>query len=141
MARVEVAFVVLEIFVSQQHLGDVEIVAGEELLVGRHEARLANGRAGLKLIERAGTFIETEHAHASADCAGGDDDDFMAGFAQRAYLGDELADLREVGLLPAVCEDTGAQLDDDTADIFQRLGTHGDVGSKRRDEGRAGNAQ
>ena len=138
MARVEMAFMMFEIFVRQQDLGDLQVVSGEELLVGGHEARLADGGAGLELFESAGAFIKTEHAHAGTDCTGRDDDDLMAGFAQCRDLGDELADLREVGLLPAVREDTGAQLDDDTADIFQRLGTHGGVGSKSRCEGRGG---
>ena len=53
----------------QQHLGDVEIVAGKEFFVGRHQARLTDGGAGLKLVERAGAFIKTEHAHAGTDGA------------------------------------------------------------------------
>ncbi len=59
------ALVVFEVVVGEQHLGDVQAVLREKLLVNRHEPRLADGGAGLELGELAGPLLVAEHAHAS----------------------------------------------------------------------------
>jgi hypothetical protein len=40
-------------------------------------------------------------------------------------LRDELLHLGEIGLLPAVREDAGAELDHEARDVFEDGGTHG----------------
>ncbi|MDB6122290.1 MAG: Phosphoglucomutase/phosphomannomutase [Pedosphaera sp.] len=124
VARVEMAFVALQIFVGEQHLGDVEIVFGEQRLVGGHEAGLADGGAGLLFGQFGGALFVAERAHAGADRAGGDEHDFAPGEALGRDLGDQLFHLGKVGLLPAVGEDTGAELDDDTTYVFEQLTSH-----------------
>jgi len=51
IARVEMAFMMLEVFVGEQHLRDAQIVRGEKFFVNRHELRLADGGAGLQFGE------------------------------------------------------------------------------------------
>ena len=70
------AFVMLEIVVGEQDLGDVQSELRKELFVGRHQPGLADGRASLQFRQFGGPFVVAEHAHARADRAGGDDRDF-----------------------------------------------------------------
>ena len=113
-----------EIVVREQHLRDVQFVAREKSGIHRHEARLADGGARLQFGEVAGTFFITQRAHARADGAGGDEHDFLAGFSQRGELGDELFQLRRVGLLAAVGEHAGAEFHDDTGGGFDGFTMH-----------------
>ena len=69
VAGVQMALVMFEVGVREENLGDVEIVFGEKLFVSGHQARLAEGGAGLKFGEFGGTFGVAEKAHSGADSA------------------------------------------------------------------------
>jgi hypothetical protein len=118
------AFMVLQILVCEQNLRDVKIVFGEKFIVSGHEAGLADGGAGLQFRKLAGPFFETERAHARAHRAGGDEHHFPARMALFSDLARELFHLGQVRLLPVVREDTGSQLDDNTASLSQQLISH-----------------
>ena len=120
------ALVVLEIVVREEDLRDVEAELGEEVFVSRHQPRLADGGAGLQLGEFLGPRLEAEHAHARTDRSGGDEDDLAARPALGGDLRDKLLHLRKVRLLPGVCEDAGAELDDEACDVFENRRTHGE---------------
>jgi len=108
----------------EQHLRDVQIVPREQVRVGGHEPRLADGGARLQFGEVAGTFFITQRAHARADGAGGDEHDFLAGFPQRGDLGHELFQLHRVGLLAAVGEHARAEFHDQTGGGFDGFTMH-----------------
>jgi len=99
----------------EQHLGDDEAVAREQLIIDRHEPRLSDGGAGLFFRENGGPDFKTQGAHAGTDRTTGDEHDLLAGLAQHGNLPDELFELRGVGLLAAVGEDAGAEFHDDAA--------------------------
>ena len=61
--------------------------------------------------------LVAKRAHARADRAAGDDDDFLAGLPERGELRDDLIELGGVELLAAIGEDAGAELDHDAGDI------------------------
>ena len=124
VARVEMALVMFEVVMREQHLRDVQIVPREKFRVNGHEPRLADGGARLQFGEFAGPFFIAQRAHARADGAGGDEHDFLAGFSQRGDLGDELFQLRRVGLLAAVGEHAGAEFHDDAGGGFDGFTMH-----------------
>ena len=113
-----------EVVVREQHLRDVQIVRGKKFFVNGHQPRLADGGAGLKLGEFGRAFFITERAHARADRAAGDEDDFLAGLPQRGDLRDELLQLRRVGLLAAVGEHAGAEFHDEAGGGFDGCTMH-----------------
>ena len=76
------------------------------------------------MLFRSRAFRVTEHAHARADRTGRDEHHLAPRDALRRDLRDELFHLREIRLLAAVREDTGAELHDEAADIFEQFGTH-----------------
>lgn len=124
VAGVEVAVVIGEVGVGEEDLGDGEAELLEEVAVEGHEAGLADGGAGLELVELGGAAGEAEDAHAGADGTGGDEDDLAAGAALFGQLGDQLDELEEIGLFPAVGEDAGAEFDDEAGDAFEQLAPH-----------------
>jgi hypothetical protein len=123
-AGVEVALVMFQVVVRQENLGDAKAGLGEEPFVQGHQARLADGGAGLQLGKFGGPFGEAQNAHARPHRAGADDDDLFALGAHGGDLGGQLADLLQIGLLAAVGQDAGAQFDHDTTGIFQRSAMH-----------------
>ena len=118
VARVEMAFVVFQVVVRQQHLRDVQTVCGKKFFVNRHQPRLADGGAGLKFGEFARALFVAERAHAGADRAAGDEHDFLAGLPQRGNLRDELLQLRRVRLLAAVGQHARAEFHDEAGGGF-----------------------
>src|SRR5262249_55063756 len=125
VARVEVALVVFQVVVREQHLGDAKIEFVEKCFVGGHEPRLADGGTRLKFREVGRSLFKAERAHARADSAGTDQYDFLSGLPLRGDLRDQLFELRMVQLFPAVGEDAGAELDDNAADLMERRALHG----------------
>jgi hypothetical protein len=105
-------------------LRDAQIMLREKFRVSGHEPRLADGGAGLKFGEVAGAFFKTERAHARADCAAADDDDFASRFSLRGDLRDELLQLRRINLFPAVGQHAGAEFDDGARGGRKRLAMH-----------------
>ncbi len=69
VAGVEMAFVMFEVVVREQHLRDVQTVPREQFRVHGHEPRLADGGAGLQFGEFGRAFFQAERAHARADRA------------------------------------------------------------------------
>lgn len=124
VSGVEVAFVVFEVFVGQQDLRDVLLVAGEELFVGRHQAGLADGGAGLEFVQLGRTFLVAQRAHPRAHRPRGYEHDLAPGGALGGHLGDQLFHLCQVGLFPAIGQNTGPQLDDDARDVVEHLAAH-----------------
>ena len=118
VARVEVALMVLEVVVREQHLRDVQVVRGKKFFVNGHEPRLADGGARGERGGLGRAFFKAERAHARADRAAGDEHNLLAGLAQRGDLRDELFKLREVGLLAAVGQHARAELDHDAGDVI-----------------------
>ena len=92
--RMEVPRPVIREFLLR--LRDGEAVLREEIFVGRHQPRLADGGARLQLREFLGARLKSQHAHARADRARGDEHDLAAGLALRGHLRDELLHLREI---------------------------------------------
>ena len=108
------AFVMLQIFVREQHLRNDEAVPGEEFVVRRHEARLADGGAGLFFGEAGGTRFIAERAHARPDRPRSHQHNFPAGFFQRRDLRDQLFQLGGINQLAAIGKNAGAEFDDET---------------------------
>ena len=127
----EVARADAEIVVGEEHLGDGERVRGEGGLPHLHEARLADGGAGLFFGNVFGFLRERERTHAETDGAGGDDDDLGARGAKGGKLRGEVGDAGGVELADAGSENAGAELDDDAArdaagDFFFQRGGRGE---------------
>jgi hypothetical protein len=91
---------------------------------------LADGGTGLEFGKDTGTPVIAQRAHPRAHRAGRDHDDFLAGFALRGDLGDQLLELRQIRLLAAVREDAGSEFDDHAGDIFQQFATHASLVTK-----------
>jgi hypothetical protein len=127
ISGIEMAFMVLQVVVDEEDLGDVELVAGEEGFVGGHEPGLTHGGAGLELSEVFGAAVIAESAHAGADGAGGDEDDFAACPALFGDLGHELFELMMVGLFAAVGQDAGAQFEHEAGDLLEQVAVHAGV--------------
>ena len=96
----------------------------EQLRIGGHEPRLADGGARLQFGKFGRAFLIAQRAHARADRAGGDQHDLLAGFLQRGDLGHELFQLRRVGLLAAVGEHAGAEFYDQAGGGLDGLTMH-----------------
>ena len=124
VAGVEMALMVFEVVVREQHLGDVQAVPREQFCVGGHEPRLADGGAGLQFGEFGRALVQSQRAHARADGAGGDDHDFPASLALPGDLRDELFQLRRVGLLAAVREHARAEFHDNADGGFEWVTMH-----------------
>ena len=137
VAGIEVAFVVFEIIMSKEDLGNGEAMSGKELVVGGHEPGLTDGGAGLEFGEVGRTFAVAEDAHAGANGTGGDEQDFLAGFATGGDLGDQLLHLGEVGSFPGIREDTGPDLHHNPENVFQQRGAHQVFGNRGGVECRA----
>ena len=119
VAGVEMAFVMFQVVVREQDLGDGQAVRAEELLVDRHEPRLADRGAGLQFGQVARALFVAQRAHARADGARGDQHDFSARLALLGDLRHQLLHLGKVRLLPAVGQDAGAELHHHARDIFE----------------------
>jgi len=124
-------------------LGDGERVGRKGSLPHLHEARLADGGAGLFFGNVFGLFRERERTHAQADGSGGDHDHFGAGGAKRGELRGEVGNAGGVELADAGGEDAGAEFDDDTpgsaaGDFFFQRGGRGESGRANGRRGRAG---
>jgi hypothetical protein len=130
VARVEMAFVMFQVVVRQQHLRDVKVELRKKFFVNRHQSRLADGGARLQFGEIIGPSLVAERAHARAHGAGRDEHDLLPGFALRGDLRDQLLQLRQIRLLPAVREDTGAEFHHHAGNIFKQFATHARVVSK-----------
>ena len=127
VAGVQMPVVVLEVVVREQHLGDGQLVFREELFVGGHQPRLADGGARLEFGELLGALGVAEDAHAGPDRAGGNEDDLAAGFPLGGHLRHQLFHLGQIRLLLGIRQHAGAQLDDKTADVLQHFGSHAGV--------------
>ena len=115
LLHAEVASAHTEIVVREKHLRGGELVGVEGRLPHLHEARLADGGAGLLLGDLLGLAGETEGAHAEADGAGGDHDHLGAARAQGGELGGDGLDAGRIQLADTGGEHAGAELDDDAA--------------------------
>ena len=113
VAGVEVAPAVFEIVVGQQDLADAAFLAGEELVVGGHEARLAHGGGHLEGGQVGGLLFHAQRLQAAGDGAGGDDDDFAALAAQGGETIDQGGHAAGVGTAVALHEHAAADLHDD----------------------------
>lgn len=102
----------------------------KKFFVGGHKARLANRRARLSFGEFARAFLIAQRAHARADRPGSHDDDFSAGGALLGDLRRQLLHLAKVGLLPAIRQDAGSQLDHDSVGLFEQFAAHNLFGNK-----------
>ena len=102
-----------QIFVRQQNLRDDETVRGKKFFINGHQPSLADGGTRLFFREIRRTRLVAERAHARTHRAAGDDHNFLAGFAQRGDLRDDLLKLRRINQLPAVGEDAGAKFYND----------------------------
>jgi hypothetical protein len=122
--------VMFQVVMREEHLRDDEIVSGKKFLIRGHQARLPDGRTGLFFREVAGPAFKSERAHARAHRAAGDQDDFLAGPAQRGDLRHDLLQLRRVNLFPVVREDAGAELDHDAGEVFEKFRTHAGLVTK-----------
>jgi len=100
-ADAEVTRAHAEVVMREEHLRDGERVGREGSLPDLHEARLADGGAGLLFGDVLGLLREREGAHAEADRAGRHDDDLGAGGAQGGELRGEVGDARGVELTNA----------------------------------------
>jgi hypothetical protein len=60
-----------------------------------------------------------KRSHPCADCSGADEHNLFAGLALFGNLSDQLFHLRQVGLLAAIGQDTGAELNHDARYVFQ----------------------
>src|SRR5579875_1808178 len=80
-AEVRVADGIAEVVFREKHLRDAATEAIERIVVERHETRLADGRAGLHLLESLGTLVEAKAFRAETDGAGADDEDVGAAAA------------------------------------------------------------
>jgi hypothetical protein len=99
-------------------------VLREKFFVSGHEPRLADGGAGLQFGKFGGALFETERAHARADCAAGDDHDFLARGTLLGNLRDQACHLGKVRLLATVGKDARAELDDDAGGGFDGFTMH-----------------
>ena len=116
---------------GEQDLGDGQAMRAEELLVDRHEPRLAHRRASLQLRQLVRALLIAQRPHARADRARGDEHNLPARLALLRDLRHQLLHLGQVRLFPAVRQDAGAQLHHYARDVFQYFGTHAQLGSKR----------
>src|SRR5262245_29088762 len=124
------AFVVLEVIVGKEDLGNMQAESRKELFVSGHQARLADGGACLQLRKRSGPFVVTERTHACPYRARSHEDDFLSGTPLRRDLSDQLLRLCKFKLLTAIGQDTGSQLDHEAADVVEQFPVHSGVGSK-----------
>jgi len=106
-----------EIIMSQQNLGDVQLMFCKELFINRHEPWLPHRGARLQFRQVAGPLLVFQRAHPRAHRARGDQHDFLARLALLGHLPHQLFQLRQIRLLPAVCKDTGAELHDNSGNI------------------------
>ena len=119
VAGIEMAFVMLQVIVREQDLGDGQVMRAEQLLVDRHEPRLAHRRASLQLRQIARPLVVAQRPHARAHGARGDEHNLPARLALLGHLRHQLLHLGQVRLLPAVRQDPGAQLHHQARDIFE----------------------
>ena len=56
IARVQVALMVLQVFVREQNLGDMQALFGEQFCIIGHQPRLPDGGAGLEFGQFVGRF-------------------------------------------------------------------------------------
>ena len=76
--RIEVAGAVGEVFVRQQHLGGMQLVAAEDRFVGLHQAGLAHGGGSLQLVDGLGPPGPAQALHAFGDGAAGNQHHLLA---------------------------------------------------------------
>ena len=93
---VEVALAVGQVLVGQQHLRHLLLVAGEGVLVKRHETDLADGRQRLFLGQVRGAFGQPQPAHARRDGAGADDHELLSLVVQSGKLAHQASDTTRV---------------------------------------------
>ena len=108
----------------EQDLGDGQAMRAEQLLVDRHEPRLAHRRARLQLRQVVRALLVAQRAHARAHRARRDQHNLPARLALLGDLRHQLLHLGQVRLLPAVGQDAGAQLHHDARDVFEDFRTH-----------------
>jgi hypothetical protein len=99
-------------------------VSGEKLFVSRHQPRLPDSGARLLFGNGIGPLVISERAHARANRARRNDDDFFPRLPKRSDLRHELTHLRRIGLLASVREHGGAELHDDSFGVFEQLVAH-----------------
>ncbi len=143
VAGVEVALAVLEVVMGQQDLSDAALFAGKELVIGGHEARLADGGGHLEGGQVVRALFHAEGLEAAGDGAGGDDDDVAALAAQGREAVDEGGHAAGVGAAVALDEHTAADLDDDASNggqflSFRYMGHTGDTLPKGGRNGKRG---
>src|SRR5262245_15794404 len=120
MLRVQVTLAIRQIFVSQQHLGNVLLEAREETLIQRHQLDLPHRRQRLFLWNGLGSFLDAETGHSGGYRAGAHHNDL---FFLTMELGEIVHQSFDSPLFdPAVGgEDLTPDLDDDPAATAQDL--------------------
>ena len=108
----------------EQDLGDGQAMRAEQLLVNRHEPRLAHRRASLQLRQLVRALLVAQRPHARAHRARRDQHNLPARLPLLGDLRHQLLHLGKVRLLPAVRQDAGAQLHHDARDVFEYFRTH-----------------
>jgi hypothetical protein len=142
VAGVEMAPAVLEVVVGQQHLADAALLAGEQLVVGGHEARLSDGGGHLEGGQVGGLLFHAQRLQAAGDGAGGDHDDFAAFAAQGGETVHQGGHAAGVGAAVALHEHAAADLHDDAPGSRQffpcrKMGHDGGQSAKRPPECKA----
>ena len=125
IAGIEMAIVVFQVVVRQQHLRNMEVERSEQLPVSRHEPGLSDGGAGLEIGQLSWSFFVIQRAHAGRDRPRGHEDNFLARLALGGDLAHQLPDLSQIQLFSEVGYDAGAQFNNHSANFFQDLTAHG----------------
>src|SRR5437867_2636001 len=111
----------LQTIMRHQDLRDPQIEARKELLVGGHEAQLANRGAGLHFGKIGGPLVISEDTHARAHGSRTDEHDLFAGFAMYRELPDQSLHLGKIELLAAVGQDASPDLDHDAGHVLEQI--------------------
>lgn len=123
----------IEFQISEQDLRDAHAGVIEGFVIKPHQPGLAERSAGLQFRHDGGAFCQAKKRHAAADCAGTDEQHFMALLTQFDHLGGDLFDLGDIDLTSGITENAGAELNHPTlGDRSKFVLAHGMMDRTRR---------